>query len=314
MKRVAAGCLWLAVFLAAGMAVVPLLVALAMHKAHFARHLLAPGAEVGFDVYMFALLFAVLPGARRPPADWQPFGPAQAVWAIVGFGASLLAGGLAVYNILFVEDLVFTALHNPARANFGSPDVLAATALVGELAAALWINWYLRRLGPDRLTDGTAGGIAWRPAPPAGYAVAALCAAGIIALVIILYHLRPPDLTVLNALPMAKLFQASVWSLLPVLALIAFLAPVLEEFVFRGIAFGGLAARLGPLAAGIITTALFMLVHAEEKIHYLPGFIDVGLMAAAAAWLRVRFASIRPGILLHILYNGGLMLASGLLR
>jgi membrane protease YdiL (CAAX protease family) len=54
-----------------------------------------------------------------------------------------------------------------------------------------------------------------------------------------------------------------------------------------------------------------MAVHAPEKIYYPAGFIDVGLMAAAAAWMRVKFGSIRPGILLHVLYNAGLLFAAG---
>ena len=91
-----------------------------------------------------------------------------------------------------------------------------------------------------------------------------------------------------------------------------FIAPPLEEFVFRGGVFAALATRYSPLTAGIVTTLIFVAVHAPEKIYYPPGFIDVGLMAAAAAWMRVKFGSIRPGILLHVLYNAGLLLAVGL--
>ncbi|OYV33946.1 MAG: hypothetical protein B7Z81_10730, partial [Acidocella sp. 20-61-6] len=91
-----------------------------------------------------------------------------------------------------------------------------------------------------------------------------------------------------------------------------FIAPPVEEYVFRGGIFSALASRVSPLWAGVITTLLFVAVHAPEKIHYPAGFIDVGLVGAAAAWMRVRFASIKPGVLLHVLYNAGLMLAAGL--
>ena len=56
-----------------------------------------------------------------------------------------------------------------------------------------------------------------------------------------------------------------------------------------------------------------MIVHAPQKIYYPPGFLDVGLVAVAAVLLRLKYHSIRPGILLHILYNGGSMLAVTLL-
>jgi hypothetical protein len=54
-----------------------------------------------------------------------------------------------------------------------------------------------------------------------------------------------------------------------------------------------------------------MAAHAPEKMYYPPGFIDVGLMAAAAVMLRLQYRSIRPAILLHVLYNAGSMLAAG---
>ena len=101
-------------------------------------------------------------------------------------------------------------------------------------------------------------------------------------------------------------------ALVPPILIATFLAPVLEEIIFRGIAFAGLAARFGTVRAAIVSVALFVLVHAPQKIYYLPGFLDVGLVALAAVWLRLKYRSIRPGILLHILYNGGSMLAVAL--
>ena len=110
---------------------------------------------------------------------------------------------------------------------------------------------------------------------------------------------------------MTRLFQGGGWQLAGLLVLVVVVGPVVEELAFRGAAFAGFAQRFGPVGAGVITTLVFMAVHAAEKRYYLPGFIDVGLMAAAACWLRVKYGSIRPGILLHVLYNAGLLLAAG---
>ena len=140
------------------------------------------------------------------------------------------------------------------------------------------------------------------------YGIALAAAVGLLAIVTALTHVLPPDIDKLRALPMARLFEGSALSVLPLVILATIVAPVLEEIVFRGIAFAGLAARFGPGWAGVITTGIFMAAHAQVKIHYLPGFLDVGLMAAMAVWLRLKFHSIRPGILLHILYNTGSML------
>jgi len=312
LKRIFLSFGWLVLFTAAGALLAPLLVRLAMHQPAFNRKLLTAGAEIGLNAFIIAFCFAWLPGARRRPGSPQPYGLPQGIWGMAGFGAMLVAGSLAVYNVLFIEGLLLTALHRAGRVDFTGATTLTAVVLAGELSAAIWISWFARRLGAARLQDGSPAGIAWRPAAPRGYAAAAACAAVIIVLVLLLYYVAPPNLAAMKDLPMAKLFQGPAWSLLPLLLLVVLLAPVLEELVFRGIAFGGIAVRFGPGWASLVTTLLFMAVHAQEKIHYLPGFIDVGLMAAAACWLRVKFASIRPGILLHILYNGGLMLASGL--
>jgi len=136
----------------------------------------------------------------------------------------------------------------------------------------------------------------------------------IVAIVLIMYRIVPPDLQKLQNLPMAKLFTGTGISLVPLLIIAIFIGPALEEMVFRGIAFAGIAARLGPLWAAIITTAIFMAAHAPEKIHYLPGFLDVGLLALTAIALRLKFHSIRPGILLHILYNAGSMVAASFMQ
>ncbi|OYV33542.1 MAG: hypothetical protein B7Z80_23720 [Rhodospirillales bacterium 20-64-7] len=180
------------------------------------------------------------------------------------------------------------------------------------MLASLWVVWYLARLGPAHVRDGSAAGIAWCPAPPAGYAAALGCAVLMALLALLIFHLVPPDASRLENLPMAKLLTAHGLAVLPVLLLGALLAPLVEEFVFRGIAFGGIASRLGPAWAAVVTTLAFTLAHAQQKLHYWPGFIAVGLFAVLAAALRLKYRSIRPGILLHILYNGSFLLAGTL--
>jgi membrane protease YdiL (CAAX protease family) len=268
----------------------------------------AIGVGIGINLAVLALCFALLPGARRNPALPQPFGLAQGIWGLAGFGITMVGGGALLANILTVENFVLIARHSPARIDFSSPVLLRTTALAGEVTAAFWVAWYLRRLGPARAADGSATGIAWRAAPARAYVTALAAAVGLIALVLALYHALPPDMDKLQALPMARLFEGSAISVLPLVILATVVAPVVEEIVFRGIAFAGLATRFGTGWASVITTGIFMAAHAQVKIHYLPGFLDVGLMAVVAIWLRLKFHSIRPGILLHIIYNTGSML------
>jgi membrane protease YdiL (CAAX protease family) len=271
------------------------------------------GAEIGLNAFIFAFCFAALPGARRQLANPPALGLLQGIWGMAGFGIMMLAGGLLVTNLLSVEDIVLIARHNPARVDYRGHNFLMAAACAGELAAGWWVVWYFRRLGPVRQEDGSAAGLAWRAAPPMAYMAATAWAFAIIAAVLVLYHFIPPDMRKLDSLPMAKLFTGSALSLLPLFFIATILGPALEELVFRGIAFAGIASRLGPVWAGIITTLIFMTAHAPEKIYYPPGFIDVGLMATASVLLRLQFRSIRPGIALHIIYNFGSMLAASLM-
>jgi len=282
-------------------------------KSHDAEKPLLLGAEIGFNVFVFAFCFAALPGARRRLATPPALGLLQGIWGMAGFGICMAAGGLLLVNLLAVGNIVLIARHSLARVDYTSHGFLVAAACAGELAAAGWVVWYFRRLGPVRQADGSAAGLAWRSAPPRAYADATLYALAIIAFVLALYHFIPPDMTKLASLPMAKLFTGSPLSLLPLLFVATVLGPVLEELVFRGIAFAGIAARLGPAWAGIITTILFVAAHYPEKIYYKPGFIDVGLMAATAVVLRLKYRSIRPGIALHIIYNFGSMLAASMM-
>jgi membrane protease YdiL (CAAX protease family) len=268
------------------------------------------GAELYLNLFVLAFCFDAVPRHRAKPRTPQKFGLWQGIWGMAAFGITMTAGGVLLVNILSLENLILAASHSLLRVSSSGHDYILGTVCAGELVAALWVVWYMRRLGPAWQADGSASGLAWRAAPAQAYLTATACALAILFLVMALYHFIPPDVSRLQDLPMEKLFEGSTLSMLPLMIVAMLLAPALEEIVFRGFAFGGLAARLGPVWAGIITTLVFMAAHAPEKIHYLPGFIDVGLMAGAAVLLRLKFRSIKPGILLHIVYNIGSVLTA----
>jgi len=300
---------WLVLFAACGAAALLGAGLLMFHSLALAKKISLLGAEFGLNLFTLAICFALLPGARRPPAAPQPFGLAQGIWGMAGFVITMVAAGALAANLLVIENFALIARHADARVDLtGAPFVQAATC-AGELGAALFVVWYLRRLGPANATA-----LAWRPAPPGAYAAATACGLAIIAIVLTMFHFIPPDASKLADLPMAKLFTGSAIAVLPVLVVAGLLGPVLEEIVFRGIAFGGIATRLGPVWAGVITSVIFIVAHYPEKKYYLPGFFDVGLFALAAVLLRLKFGSIRPGIWMHILYNTGSAIAASLIQ
>ncbi|MDR3520877.1 MAG: CPBP family intramembrane metalloprotease [Acidocella sp.] len=317
MMRIVIGTVWSSLFACIGLGLGGLFERQADHVAIIAYRGLLPllGMIIGLIGFNWCLQSQWLPGVRvKSPISYTSYtqlpaarrwGVAEAVKLLVGF---ILMQGVGVAGMAFVVGVCAALAHIHPSPHLNP---IAAT-LAGYLTATWWSVWYINRLGPVKLHDGSPSGIGWCTASSSGYATAALWAGVIIMLVITIMHFFPPDIAALQKLQAAKLLEtAGPWKL-GLLVLAVFIAPPAEEYIFRGGIFAALASRVSPLWAGVITTILFMAVHAPEKIHYPVGFIDVGLVGAAAAWMRVRFASIKPGILLHVLYNAGLLLGAGL--
>jgi membrane protease YdiL (CAAX protease family) len=104
--------------------------------------------------------------------------------------------------------------------------------------------------------------------------------------------------------PIEQIFGTRGWGIVALFVLAAGVAPVTEELVFRGGVLSALAGPCGTIWAAVITTVLFTVAHAEEYVFYLPGLAVIGAVAVVLVWLRITFKSIRPGILLHVLFNG----------
>ena len=80
---------------------------------------------------------------------------------------------------------------------------------------------------------------------------------------------------------------------------------VLEEVIFRGALQGRLTALLGERVGLIVTAMAFALCHMAPAVLLI--HVSIGLYLG---WLRQRCGSLLPGMLLHFLYNGSLVLLS----
>src|SRR5919201_878372 len=79
------------------------------------------------------------------------------------------------------------------------------------------------------------------------------------------------------------------------------MAPLAEEFFFRGFMFTTFARRLGPVWATVIVAIVFGLVHAPGSA--LAGVVVLAVFVAALCILYWRLRSIVPGMALHALHN-----------
>ena len=86
--------------------------------------------------------------------------------------------------------------------------------------------------------------------------------------------------------------------------IVALLAPVVEELLFRGLGYT-LLERFGRWAAIVVTALGFALAHGLVE-----GFPLLFVFGAGLAYMRSRVRSIVPGILLHMAFNAIVLLAA----
>jgi membrane protease YdiL (CAAX protease family) len=114
----------------------------------------------------------------------------------------------------------------------------------------------------------------------------------------------PPSMKQMSPLALAAAQEG--WSRLVWAVLASLIAPVTEEFVFRGALFSGLARSWSPRVAGAITTCVFALMHVTSVPPYWPALGSVFVLAAAAQIARMRSESLAPGMVMHAVYNASL--------
>jgi len=81
--------------------------------------------------------------------------------------------------------------------------------------------------------------------------------------------------------------------------LLVVVAPFFEELLFRGYLFGAIRKRSGFVVSTLLTSLTFALMHGQLNVG-----IDVFVLSLFLCYLRERFDSIWPGILVHAFKNG----------
>ena len=92
------------------------------------------------------------------------------------------------------------------------------------------------------------------------------------------------------------------------LFLLAVLAPVVEELVFRGLIYGWIAGRWSGMAGFIVSSLAFAAAHFEPAHVML--VLPLGLLFG---WMRWRSDSLLPSLFAHVLNNGFAVLAAAYL-
>jgi len=239
------------------------------------------------------------PSFRVVVPERQPLGAAKAALVLVVYVLSQgVAGAIAVvaYGLLNgmdslrgLDDMdpVLFLLAGAAGFVVGGPAILLATRALQPVRsmreAVVPLGWVKTR--PGVLVRAAGLGVAI--ALLFGYAAEAIF---------------PP-----GEVPQGPLIQAASapgWQRIVFVVLAVLLAPLVEEFLFRGVLFTGMARSWGVWPAGIIVTVLFALLHLADIAGYWPALGVVALVGAAMLIVRIRTGSLWPAIAMHAGYNG----------
>lgn len=136
---------------------------------------------------------------------------------------------------------------------------------------------------------------------------------GIVLVLIALVVTSQAPLPGLSGSEMASQLTSSI----VLLGVAALLAAISEECMFRGLIQSSLEARpdsrypaLENGIAILCSSLLFVLVHVPQSSEHLWALIPIGLFALTAGWLKLRSGSIFTSVLLHMTYNGLLVMPS----
>ena len=227
-------------------------------------------------------------GVERPPRPettlWKPW----TAWAalVAAFGGALMGA------------LVIGVIGSAAGSSFAdpSPAVSISATIVQDLsfigAALLFANIAARPL-PEQF--GLRPTRFW---PAVGWMAVAFAAFYVFTLIwVAILGVSPDD----TKLPDELGVKDSTYALLAVAFLVAVVAPMAEEFFFRGFFYGALRNWKGPWPAAVLTGLVFGAIHlgSAEAAFLLP----LGFFGFSLCLLRERTGSLYPGIALHCINN-----------
>ena len=81
-------------------------------------------------------------------------------------------------------------------------------------------------------------------------------------------------------------------------------APIVEEFVYRGVLYAPLQRALGVGGAVAIVVALFTLVHIPQYLTNLGVIAAVGILSLALTLVRAHTGRLLPCVVIHLVFNG----------
>ncbi|HIN53667.1 MAG TPA: CPBP family intramembrane metalloprotease [Planctomycetes bacterium] len=199
----------------------------------------------------------------------------------------------------------------------GFMDFIMQTTLYSAVPISILAGYAVlmvtRWLARDVITDGEITGVGWVESSPLrcllGAALGvAICCSTTFLMITLFPNLEP------EAGPLDDMFNQGGVMLLLLIILALVLAPLVEEFLFRGVMLAGFTRSFGFPLAVFFCTSLFVLLHFDAILRYTPAVIPLTGISLALVFLRVKFKSLWPAIAAHFGYNGMALLVPTILE
>lgn len=231
-----------------------------------------------------------VPPAPRPPAEPDP----ETSWApwsgIVALFGAFFAAIVLQFVVLAIGSAFGSSFEDP------TPAVSIASLLVQDLCFVGAALVFARAAGP--VTPAQFGLRRTRFWPAVGVTVGLFV--GYIVFNAVYASLLGVD-SADNDLPSDLGVHQSTWALVATGLLVTVVAPLAEEFLFRGFMFGALRNWRGPWAAAVITGVVFGSIHVlGTDVEFLPPLMLFGFILCLIRW---RTGSLLPCIVLHAINN-----------
>jgi membrane protease YdiL (CAAX protease family) len=248
----------------------------------------------------------VLPAdEERQPLATPPHGPDNPVWgSIAAFGvwlASLVALTAAQAGaVVYVAYAGRRGLHIPAFSEYMTDPTLAFVLILSSGIAhllTLLIVFYI-------VTDGGRlnffSSIGWRWPERLRMWHVFFVAVGLqIFTTLIAILISAPEST-----SFSRMIAASPWTKAATAVIAIATAPLVEEFVYRGVLYPALARRFGRSASIVVVSVMFAMVHFGQYDGALAIMIPLFTLSLVLTMLRAYTGSLIPSVALHIFFNG----------
>jgi len=256
---------------------------------------------------MTDLAIPAIPAIPAPPPPPR-FGAGMAIGTLLLFLFAQTAVGIvvAVGGVIVTiarHGVNDTRAFNAMLTDLG-PALILASALVAAavtyIAARAWA-WHL-------VKDRSTGGIGVVSTSTLQILVAIVTGVALAGIYLAVAQLI---LTPRTGTPLGPLMQIAASGLVGriVFGFVAlFVAPPVEEFLFRGLLLKGFTVSWGANAAGIVVSIVFVMLHVPETMHYWPALAAVSALATATLAIRLITGSVFTSMALHAAYNGAMVL------